>query len=244
MIVLYVILGIVCFLLGVLLLHVLFLSVISLFVRNKDYNTVNRFYRFELVFHMRVALFFSRVKLKVRGREKLAAVKDKFLLVGNHRSDFDPIITTIGLKLKDFAFISKPENFKIPLLGKMMRKSLYMPIDRENPRNAIKTIARTAEIIKSGALSYGVYPEGTRSKSVHMLPFHDGVFKIAQRAEAPLVVVGIRGSEKVHKNAPWKKTVISVDVLEVIDAETVKTLTSHQLGERVRSILAEATEGK
>ena len=193
---------------------------------------------------MRLILFFSRVKVVVSGKEKLAAVKDKFLLVGNHRSDFDPIITAIGLKLKEFAFISKPENFKIPFLGKIAKKCLYLPIDRDNPRNAIKTIVRAAELIKNGAASYGVYPEGTRSKSVNILPFHDGVFKIAEKAEAPVVIAGIRGTEKVHKNAPWKKTVVYLDVLEVIDAETVKTLSSHELSEKAQSILAEATEGK
>ena len=77
-----------------------------------------------------------------------------------------------------------------------------------------------------------------------MLPFHDGVFKIAQRAEAPVVVVGIRGSEKVHSRAPWKKTVVYVDVLDIIGAETVKALSSHDISESVREKIAEATEGK
>ncbi|MBQ6727363.1 MAG: 1-acyl-sn-glycerol-3-phosphate acyltransferase [Clostridia bacterium] len=244
MIALYVALAIVCGILGVLILHVLFLFALSLFVRNKEYSKASRFYRSVITYHMRLILFFSRVKVVVSGKEKLAAVKDKFLLVGNHRSDFDPIITAIGLKLKEFAFISKPENFKIPFLGKIAKKCLYLPIDRDNPRNAIKTIVRAAELIKNGAASYGVYPEGTRSKSVNMLPFHDGVFKIAQKAGSPVVVVGVRGSEKVYENAPWKKTVVYVDVVDVIDAETATALSSHELSERVREKIAATTEGK
>lgn len=244
MIALYVALGIVCGILGVAILHVLFLFTLSLFVRNKDYRKANRFYRSVIIYHMRLILFFCHVKVVASGTDKLTGIKGKYLLVGNHRSDFDPLITQTGLKLKDFAFISKPENFKIPLLGKIAKKCLYLPIDRNNARNALKTIVMSAELIKNGATSYGVYPEGTRSKSVNMLPFHDGVFKIAQKAEAPVVVVGIRGSEKVHERAPWKKTVVYVDVVDVIDAETVKALSSHELSEIARAKIAAVAEGK
>ena len=117
-------------------------------------------------------------------------------------------------------------------------------IDRQNARNAIKTVNRTAELIKSGVVSYAVYPEGTRSKGVKMLPFHDGVFKIAQKAESPIVVVGIRGTERVHNRAPWKKTEVYLDILEVIDGEKVKALSSHELADIAREKLITATDNK
>ncbi|MBP5466818.1 MAG: 1-acyl-sn-glycerol-3-phosphate acyltransferase [Clostridia bacterium] len=241
---LYVVLGILCVISGVLVLHVLFLVVLSLLARKKEYDCPGRFYRSVIFYHMRLILFFCNVKVSTSGRDKLAAVKGKYLLISNHRSNFDPIITAVGLKLKDIAFISKPENFRIPFLREIAPKCLYLPIDRENARNAIKTVNRAAEFIKNGTTSYAVYPEGTRSKGVNMLPFHDGVFKIAQKAEAPVVVIGIRGSEKVHKSAPWKRTVVYVDVLDVIDAETVKALSSHELSEKAREKISSATEGK
>lgn len=244
MIALYVALGIICGVLGVLILHVLFLFILSLFVRDKEYDKVNKFYRSVIVYHMRLIKFFSHIKLIVVGRDKLKDIDGKFLLVSNHRSNFDPIITTVGLRYKNIAFISKPENFKVPFLGKIARKCLYTPIDRENARNAIKTVNRTADFIKSGIVSYAVYPEGTRSKSKNMLSFHDGVFKIAQKAEAPIVVVGVRGTETVHARAPWKKTVVYVEVLEVIDKERVKALTSHELSDAVYNTILKATEGK
>ena len=140
----------------------------------------------------------------------------------------------LGLKIKELAFISKPENFKIPLLGKVARKCMYTAIDRGNAKNAIKTINRTAELIKSGVISFGVYPEGTRSKGEHMLPFHDGVFKIAQKADAPIVVAAISGTEKIHKNAPWKRTVVHFDIVDVISAEEIKDKSSHEIGDMVK----------
>ncbi len=244
MIVLYVALGIIGLILGVLILHVLFLAALSLFVRKKYYDKPSPLYRAAFAYVVRLAMFFCNIKIKVTGREKLTAIDGKCLFVGNHRSDFDPFVTLLGLKIKELAFISKPENFKIPIFGKIVRKCLYTDIDRENAKNAIKTINRTAELIQKDVVSYFVYPEGTRSKSARMLPFHDGVFKIAQKAGAPIVVVGVRSTEKVHKNAPWKKTVVYLDVLDVIDKETVSALSSHEISGKAKETLILATEGK
>lgn len=241
---LYVILGILCGILGVAILHVLFLFVVTAPVKAKESEKVNRFYRAVFIYYLRLILFISRVKIKISGGEKLPYIKGEFLLVGNHRSDFDPIVTIVALKKRDFAFISKPENFKIPVVKKFLYKGLYAPIDRENARNALKTINKTAERIKSGVISYGVYPEGTRSKSKNMLSFHDGVFKIAQKAEAPIVVAGVTGTERIHKRAPWRRTVVHFDVIDVISAETVKALSSHELADLAREKLYNVTEGK
>ena len=240
MIAVYILSGIV----GIIFLHFLFLFILTLFVKNKDYDKINGLYRAVFVFHCRIARFVSRIKICVTGKEKLGGLTGKFLLVGNHRSNYDPFMTVVGLKIKDIAFISKPENFKVPLFGKISRKCGYFAIDRENPKNALKAINRAADLIKNGVTSVGVYPEGTRSKTGELLPFHDGVFKIASKAACPIVVVAIRGTEKVHKNYPWHRTTVYIDVLEVIDAERVKALTSHEISDTVRESLAAATQGK
>ena len=234
MIALYIILGIIGGAVGIVILHALFLCVLALFAKNKDYDKTNCFYRAVFVYFIRIALFFSRVKIKTTGIEKIDNTGGKFLLVGNHRSNYDPFVTVVGLKLKDAAFISKPENFKIPLFGRIARKCMYTDIDRQNAKNALKTINRTAALIKKGKISYCVYPEGTRNRGENLLPFHDGVFKIAQKAGAPIVVVSLRGTDLIHKNAPWRKTVVYLDVLDVISAEEVKTLSSHEIGDKVQ----------
>lgn len=234
MIALYIVLCIIGGALGIVILHALLLCVLALFAKNKDYDKANRLYRGVLCYFMRVAMLASRVKIKTAGREKLDKIDGKFLLVGNHRSNYDPFITVLGLKLKDAAFISKPENFKIPLFGKIARKCMYTDIDRENAKNALKTINRTAALIKKGEISYCVYPEGTRNRGEELLPFHDGVFKIAQKAGAPIVVVSLRGTDLIHKNAPRKRTTVYLDVLDVISAEEVKNLSSHEIGDKVK----------
>ena len=241
---LYAALIVICGLFGIVVLHFLFLIAIALLVKNRDYDKASGFYRFVLNSHIRLILFLSNVKIVTTGTEKLQGLKGEFLLVGNHRSDYDPLVTVAGLKHKKLAFISKPENFRIFIVGKVIRKCLYIAIDRENARNAMKTINRAAALIGEGQVSFAVYPEGTRNKEKYLLPFHDGVFKIAQKAGSPVVVVGIRGTENIRTRAPFKRTVVCLDVLEVISAERVKALDSHGLSDAVREILGKATDGK
>ena len=112
-----------------------------------------------------------------------------------------------------------------------------MPIDRENPRNAIVTINRAAKLLKKQEVSVGIYPEGTRSKSGELLPFHNGVFKIAQKANAPIAVLSVNGTERIAKNIPFRKTDVYLDVLEVIPAEDVAATKTEILGQRVREKL-------
>ena len=112
-----------------------------------------------------------------------------------------------------------------------------MAIDRENPRNALKTILKAAELLKKDEVSIGVYPEGTRSKECKLLPFHNGVFKIAQKANADIVVLAVSGTEQIHKNYPFHHTDVYLDVLEVLSADTVKSSKTDALGERIRAEL-------
>lgn len=235
MIAVYILAGV----LGLVLLHALFLFTLTLFVKNKDYVKTNKFYRAVFIFHCRLAKFLSRIKITVSGREKLDGINGRFLLVGNHVSNYDPFMTLIGLKMKDIVFISKPENFKVPFFGKIARRCCYFAIDRKDPKKAMTAINHAAELLKSGETNVGVYPEGTRSKSGELLPFHDGVFKIAKKADVPVVIVSIRGTENVHKNFPFKRTKVAVTVLEVIDQETVRNLSTHELAAITREKLSE-----
>ena len=171
--------------------------------------------------------------MHVSGEEKLKGL-GRFLLVGNHRSNYDPIITWYKLRKYDLAFISKKENFSVPIFGNVVRRCCFRKIDRENPRAAILDMRSSAELISSGAVSMGVYPEGTRSKSDKMLPFHDGVLKIAQFAKCPIVVAVCRDTEKVHKNYPFKRSHVYLDIIKVIDVETVVSTPSKELGAAIK----------
>lgn len=240
MVVVYILLGI----LAVLLLYICFLAICSLCVDpKKEYEKNSRFYRTLLYSASAAALKVLRIRVYTSGLEKIPK-NQKLMFVGNHRSNFDPIIEWLVLKPWDIAFISKGENFKIPFFGRIIRKCCFMPIDRENPRKALRTINKASDLLQSGEVSIGVYPEGTRSKTGELLPFHDGVFHIAKKAGTPIVVMSIRGTEQIHKNVLRRHSDVYLDIVQVIPASDVENGTTHTIGAEIRNMLLDSIKDK
>ena len=238
-IVLFVLLGVV----GVVAAYVLFLLILALCVNTKkEYRTVSPFYRRVLTGVGHLMLFFSHIRLTVEGKALLP--EGRFLFVQNHRSNFDPIVSWMGFHSSKLAFISKPENFKIPILGRLIRPICFMSLDRENPKNAIVTINTAAEMMKEDACSIAIYPEGTRNKTdATLLPFHNGAFKIAQKAGVPIVVTVAHNTAMVHKNAPWRRTDVTLRVLKVLSAEQVKAMRTAEISDEVYALMKNDLEG-
>ena len=96
----------------------------------------------------------------------------------------------------------------------------------------MKSINSAAENIKNDLCSMAIYPVGTRARDGEMLPFHAGSFKIATKSEVPVVVTTVNNTNHVHKNAPWKRTEITLRICEVIPVEEVVSSNTNQLAER------------
>ena len=181
---------------------------------------------------------YAHVHTEVRGKELLP--KDRrFLMVCNHRAAFDPIVKASVLKDYNLAFITKPSNLQIPLIASLAYGAGFIPLNRENDREALKSILQAIDYLKRDLCSMVVYPEGTRTKTGKLLPFHAGSFKIAQKAKVPVVVAAIQGTENVGKNFPFRRTDVQLDVLEVIPAEKVKAMTTQDLSAYCRNRIAE-----
>jgi hypothetical protein len=105
-------------------------------------------------------------------------------------------------------------------------------------------MGRKIPLIKLGdGEKISVFPEGTRNRQIDgLLPFREGVFMMAKKAGVPIVIVRVTDTDKVKKRAPWRKTRVYVDFVDVIDAQTVKAERSHELSEMVRERMA-AAEG-
>ncbi len=199
--------------------------------KTREYKHQNRYCRFLLNSSAREVAIFSRTKFHVTGMEKVP--KDTpFLLVCNHRSKLDPIYTWMIFKKYKLSFITKKENFSIPWYGKLIRKCCFLGIDRQDPRKAISTIEKAADLLKRGEVSIGVYPEGTRHLDCKMGEFHALVFRIATDAKVPIVVMAITGIENVAKNFPWKRAHVHMDVLDVYTADEVAAVPRVKLCEK------------
>lgn len=228
--------------LAVNVLFLLLLGVVSLFVNTKEpVKRQSRLCMFCCTVFAMWACEVLNIRIHVSG-EELLPKNERFLYVSNHRTAFDPLSAAAALRKYNIAFISKPENLKLPILGALAHGAAYLGIDRENNREAMKTVIRASEEIKNGWCSIGIYPEGTRSRTGELLPFHAGSYKIAQMANVPVAVVCTRGTDTVMKNFPWEKTDVCLDVLEVIPAEKVCEMKTRELAEHSRNLIKGALE--
>ena len=238
MIFLQITVGVVISVIALSVLYILFTGVCALCVSTrKQYDKNSKFYRFLLYSWTAIALFLTRVKIRITGAEKLP--EGRFVLVENHRSAYDAIVTWQAFRKHDLAFVSKEGSFSIPFFGRVIRKCCFMEIDRQNAKNALKTVSYACELIRSDECSVAVYPEGTRNRGEGLLPFHNSVFKIAQKAGVPIVVVAARGTDKIAKRTPWRRTEVYLDVLEVISAEETANSRTVDLGERISAKMLE-----
>ncbi len=214
------------------LLIFLFLFVCGLFINvKKPYERDSGFYRALLDRSTAVILWIIGVRYNVVGAERLPE-RGNFLFISNHRSNYDPIIQWTVFSRFRISFISKKENFKIPMYGRLIHRCCFMAIDRENPRKAMETINRAAKLLTDTENSVGVYPEGRRSKDCTLLPFHNGVLKIAKKAGRPIVVSTIEGTENIFGNVKrLRRTVVTIRILETIDAQRVRATSTADLGE-------------
>lgn len=226
------------------ILAILFTTVCAYVIKPVYYDRDSRFYRFLLVAWIRWLFAVCRIHIRVEGAEKVP-VDTPFLFVSNHRSKFDPMAAWIVFNRSKIAFISKESNFHIPWFGRIIRKCCCMAIDREDPRKAIATINHAASLLESGEVSVGVYPEGTRSTECVLLPFHSAVFKIAQKAGAPIVVTTIEGTEKINKNFIRHRTDVTIKVLDVITPyEIAEAKRSSVISDRVYETISNSLKSK
>ncbi len=229
------------FLLGVpalSLLYILFVAVVSLFIdRSWPREKQNPLCRAFIADGGGLVCDYCRVRAHVSGMEKLPK-DERFLFVMNHRSLFDPLTLFHVMKPYNLIFISKHSNLRLPVIGAVGAGACFLPIDRDNDREALKTIKAAQDYLRRGVGSICIFPEGTRSKTRELLPFHHGSFKIAQRAPAPLVIASCSGTEKARKRSPFRRTDVYLDILEVIPAEQVRASSTAELAEHAHDLIA------
>ncbi len=163
----------------------------------------------------------------------------RFLLVCNHLHDFDPVVLLHHFRNSQLAFISKRENSTMFVVGKVMHKIQCQLINRENDREALKTILSCIRILKEDKASIAVFPEGYTSRDHKFHTFRSGVFKIAQKANVPVVVCTVTNTHKVLGNLKRLKTTdIDLHLLDVITPEQYAGMTTVELGHLVHEMMA------
>lgn len=204
----------------------------------KQYDKPNPFYLNLIRYTFGYGLSIFGFRVKITGEEKIPT-DCKFLITANHTTAFDPLIVCHALRKFDLVFITKPENYKIPIVRRYMHACRHLPIDRDDARKAIKTINEAAEMIASDTVSVGIFPEGTRSKDGKTGEFKAGSYKIAQRAKSPVVLAAIRGGAKFRKNFPFKLTPIEVVIERVLTPDEVASMKTVEIAALAEKLVKE-----
>jgi 1-acyl-sn-glycerol-3-phosphate acyltransferase len=165
----------------------------------------------------------------------------KMMFVCNHQHDFDPAVIWHTFPNNDIGFIGKKEIYTtMPLIGRVMHKLHGLAIDRENNREGAKTIIKAINLIKEDTASIAVFPEGYTSFQCELLPFRNGVFKIALKSKAPIVICALSGTRQIPKRMLRKKTEVDFCICGILYPEDYENLSTNEIGEIVRSKMAAA----
>ena len=205
---------------------------------NKPQEKDSPFYRWMVGLVTRAAMPILRMRVHTQGLEKTPK-SGRFLLVCNHLNDLDPVVLMEYFKDKQLAFISKRENSTMFLVGKLMHKLQCQLVNRENDREALKTILNCIQLIKEDKASVAVFPEGYTSRDHKFHTFRHGVFKIAQKTKVPVVICTVTNTHKVFGNIKkLKPTDIELHLVAVMQPEEYEGMTAVEMGERIHAMMA------
>ena len=110
------------------------------------------------------------------------------LLAANHISWLDIVVMHAGRHCR---FVSKAEVRHWPLIGTLATAAGTLFIERESRRDAMRVVHHMAERLQAGDV-LAIFPEGTTSNGVKLLPFHANLFQAAIAANAPVMPVALQ----------------------------------------------------
>lgn len=124
------------------------------------------------------------------------------IFIGNHASLFDPPLMISTLPCRP-VFMAKRELARVPFLGWVIWLADFIFIDRGHRGAARRSLKQAARRIQAGQ-SIVAFPEGTRSRDGHLLPFKKGPFLLAQEAGVPVVPFAIQGGPAILPKGTWR----------------------------------------
>jgi 1-acyl-sn-glycerol-3-phosphate acyltransferase len=170
--------------------------------------------------------------VRVIGRDRIARGQT-YVMVANHCSVVD--IFVIHRLMVHFKWVSKIENFRIPLIGWNMGLNGYVALRRGDRESVLRMLAACKRLLGEHS-SIMMFPEGTRSKTAHMKPFKPGAFELAIETGVPLLPIAVSGTARALPKHGFRvgPSRMRVEVLAPIAA----TGSAPELAERTRAAIA------
>lgn len=133
---------------------------------------------------------------EVRVRGPVPAADASCVLMCNHISWQDPLLIADVLPT---VAIAKREVGSWPVVGDIASGLGMLLVERGCAHSGAKVLLRARRTLLDGG-SVLTFPEGTTSYGESILPFHRGMFGLAQRLDIPVTPIALR---YFHANAGW-----------------------------------------
>lgn len=226
--------------LSLIILAFLFLLGASLLANpQKPQQHDSLFYRKLIGLYLELLIPLVRVRVHTKGLEQTPQ-SGRFLLVCNHLHEADPVLLLHFFRKSQLSFITKQEVQSMFLVGRLMHKTLCQPVNRENDREALKTIINCIRLIKEDEVSVAVFPEGYIKPDRKLHRFRSGVFKIATKTGVPIVVCTLTNTNHIIKNfLRLKPTDVDLHLIKTIQPEEYAGMTTVEIADMVYHMMAE-----
>ncbi len=181
------------------------------------------------------------IRLEISGTEHLDQNHPQ-ILATNHQGTFDIFALLATLPIQ-FRWVVKKQLYRIPFLGMAMRGAGYIPIDRENSRQALKDLKKAGTKLKTGR-SVVIFPEGTRTLTGELGPFKRGGMLLATYSGNPVVPISISGTFTIMKKGSFLiyPNTVRIVVHPPITISGLKGKEQKELSEQVRQIIADGLQ--
>ena len=180
----------------------------------------------------------SGVRVNVEGLENLQS-DSSYVFLSNHLSYMDTPVVLAHVPVQ-FRFLAKRGLFQIPFLGTHLSQAGHIPVPREDPRAAVKTLQLAAKTIQEKKVSLLVFPEGGRSPDGTLQDFKEGGAYIGIRAGVPLVPIVLIGTNNIlpYGNAVVLPGTVTLRVLRPVDTASLTLKDRGAITEHIQRLIA------
>jgi len=137
------------------------------------------------------------ISLTINNPHQIQLAQDKsYIIMCNHSSLYDIPLSFLAFPGQSLRMIAKKELFRIPIFGRAIRLANFPSIDRKNRQQAQQDLLYAKELLNDGYRIW-IAPEGTRSKTGHILPLKKGGFTLAIETKATIIPIYIQGAHDI-----------------------------------------------
>jgi 1-acyl-sn-glycerol-3-phosphate acyltransferase len=138
-------------------------------------------------------------RIRAEGLENVPK-KGAAIIAANHVSFLDSFFIPLAIKRRKMTYLAKADYFKNWKTSWFFKSVGQISCEREGGSKSQQSLEIALDVLKEGHL-LGIYPEGTRSPDGQLYRGRTGVARLALTSQAPVVPVGLIGTDDVMPKA-------------------------------------------